>query len=394
MRGALGSEDGQALRPPVAEASAEEPAGPTWMGPPAPSPLPHPWAPAGTTTPIPTGGQGLGPGRSLRMAAAGALSPEQLQPQRAPGAGAAVAENERLSRLLQLEAPTEPAPGPRMTGRAGAPSCLPPPSPASPGPAGRGRGGQAGRRGGLGQPTKVPEAWSPQPRQGGLRLEAGSRSSWRAQGRRGEPALVRTAQAAPRGRAGPQGRTKPAPGSRGQASPGEPPDHEGAGSLWARTSRRREQGSVGRRGQDNTHRAPGPGAACAQPRPCARLWPRGIRAWARWGPRAGGTCGRRGPSGRGGGGGAGAPWPPWHRPGTWQSQASGQGTHWPGIHVHRGGLSPGRWASPSRCFAQRGGGRGLAAGASNFSRKGKNPGPRQRLLAQSHPPRLCTQHLP
>lgn len=64
------------------------------------------------------------------------------------------------------------------------------------------------------------------------------------------------------------------------------------------------------------------------------------------------------------------------------------GTHWPSIGVQRGGPSP--WVPgfplPLLCSAGRRQG-GLAARASNFSRKGKNPRPRQRLLAQSRPPR-------
>lgn len=117
-----------------------------------------------------------------------------------------------------------------------------------------------------------------------------------------------------------------------------------------------------------------------------------------------GPWGQEGPVGIGGqaeGAGAGALVLPGY-PGTDRGHGSptpvGRGptrTHWPSIVVQRGGPSPGPpgFPLPLLCSVGRRQG-GLAARASNFSRKGKNPGPRQRLLAQSRPPRLCTQHLP
>ena len=119
---------------------------------------------------------------------------------------------------------------------------------------------------------------------------------------------------------------------------------------------------MGRRGQDNTHRAPGPRTACSQPRPCTRLWPHGTRAWARWGPRGRRDLQASGakPKGRG--------------QGSWCSLATLAQTGDTGVQGQRAGdpLGPtGQalafrgaghpWrlqASPSRCSAQQGGSRG------------------------------------
>ena len=177
---APGSEDGPALRPPAAEASERKSRqGPRGRGCLHQAHRLTPGPPRARPPQPPPAGEGWGQGgvsaRQLLKRGAQSSSCRKEPPR---GRGCSHRKLKAVMRLQQLEAPTEPAPGPRMTGRAGAPSCLPPPSPASPGPAGRGWGGQAG--GGE-------VAWSPQPRQGGLRLEAGLRSSWKAQGHRGKP---------------------------------------------------------------------------------------------------------------------------------------------------------------------------------------------------------------
>lgn len=305
-----------------------------------------PGPPAGTATPTPTGGRGLGPGWSLRTAAAGALSPEQLQPQGAAWGGGC------CQRKLEASA-TGGASGasPRLRddgrGREPLPACHRPQTGTGPGPsqippAGQGRGSQAGggerlgRGGARGQPSKVPEAWSSQPRQGGLGSEPELRSSWRAQGHLGEPSPCVHSRGGPTG----QGRSPGAELSRRRAHAGrralenrqttresgasgpEQADAE-SGAQWGGGDRTKHTGLPG---QGPPALSPGraPSSGLTGPGP----GPAGV-------PGAGGICGRRGPSRRGGGKGAGAPWPPWHRPGTRESKASGQGTHWDPLAKHR-----------------------------------------------------------
>lgn len=348
-----------------------------------------PGPPAGTATPTPTGGRGLGPGWSLRTAAAGALSPEQLQPQGAAWGGGC------CQRKLEASA-TGGASGasPRLRddgrGREPLPACHRPQTGTGPGPsqippAGQGRGSQAGggerlgRGGARGQPSKVPEAWSSQPRQGGLGSEPELRSSWRAQGHLGEPSPCVHSRGGPTG----QGRSPGAELSRRRA-------HAGRRALENRQTTR-ESG------------ASGPEQADAE---SGAQWGGGDRTKHTGLPGQGplGSPGQEGSAGVGGqaeGAGTRELVLPGH-PGTDRGHGSPRpagrgptGTHWPSIGVQRGGPSPGvpGFPLPLLCSAGRRQG-GLAARASNFSRKGKNPRPRQRLLAQSRPPRLCTQHLP
>ena len=105
-----------------------------------------PGPPAGTATPTPTGSRGLGPGWSLRTAAAGALSPEQLQPQGAAWGGGC------CHRKLEASAAGGAyGASPRLRddgrGREPLPACHLPqtgPGPSQIPPAGQGRGSQAG----------------------------------------------------------------------------------------------------------------------------------------------------------------------------------------------------------------------------------------------------------
>lgn len=328
---ALGSEDGQALQPRGAEASERR----SRQGPPAPSPPPHSMGRQRARPPRPPlAAEGWGQGGvSPRQLLEHSLSPEQLQPQGVAWGGGCC--HRKLEAVLASATGGAYRASPRLRddrrGRGWEPflpaiSLSPaqahPRTPlAHPKSPLQGRGGEArlGEGRCLGTALKGPLGLviSASARRPGLRGRVEVKLEGTGSPRRAQPLCAQ-----PRWphwvRPSPGGCTEPELGSRRQASPGEQPDHEGVESLWARTSRCREQGSVGRRGQDNICRAPGPGTACTQPRPRARLWPHGV-------PGAGGTCGHRGPSRRGRG--ASAPRLPWYRPRTRESNASGQGTH-------------------------------------------------------------------